>query len=137
MEQVSMGRSLTALEVFVLLGAMTAVISWAVSRQMFLSGRRKPIVIAVIATIFSCGAVYGLVKLLSAGFESSCADVFEGVLVQIDGVWKGQTALLVRWGPSQGTITPGWRWYDQHGMDRLLGYYGCLPPLLPHFLQSR
>ena len=35
MEQVSMGRSLTALEVFVLLGAMTAVISWAVSRQMF------------------------------------------------------------------------------------------------------
>ena len=53
MEQVSMGRPLTGLEVFVLLGAMTAVISWAVSRQMFLSGRRKPIVIAVMATIFS------------------------------------------------------------------------------------
>ena len=40
MQQVSMGRSLTSLEVFVLLGAMTAVISWAVSRQMYLNGRR-------------------------------------------------------------------------------------------------
>ena len=115
MEQVSMGRSLTALEVFVLLGAMTAVISWAVSRQMFLSGRRKPIVIAVIATIFSCGAVYGLVKLLAAGFESSCADVFEGVLIQIDGVWKGQTGLACQVGSIAGNnyipgalIRPAW-----------------------------
>ena len=115
MEQVSMGRPLTTLEVFVLLGAMTAVISWAVSRQMFLSGRRKPIVIAVMATIFSCGAVYGLVKLLASGFEASCADVFEGVLIQIDGVWKGQTGLACQVGSIAGNnyipgalIRPAW-----------------------------
>lgn len=115
MEQVSMGRPLTVLEVFVLLGAMTAVISWAVSRQMFLSGRRKPIVIAVMATIFSCGAVYGLVKLLASGFESSCVDVFEGVLIQIDGVWKGQKGLACQVGSIAGNnyipgalIRPAW-----------------------------
>lgn len=115
MEQVSMGRPLTGLEVFVLLGAMTAVISWAVSRQMFLSGRRKPIVIAVMATIFSCGAVYGLVKLLASGFEASCSDIFEGVLIQIDGVWKGQTAIACQVGSIAGNnyipgalIRPAW-----------------------------
>ncbi len=115
MEQVSMGRPLTTLEVFVLLGAMTAVISWAVSRQMFLSGRRKPIVIAVMATIFSCGAVYGLVKLLASGFEASCADVFEGVLIEIDGVWKGQMGLACQVGSIAGNnyipgalIRPAW-----------------------------
>ena len=115
MEQVSMGRPLTTLEVFVLLGAMTAVISWAVSRQMFLSGRRKPIVIAVMATIFSCGAVYGLVKLLTAGFEASCTDVFEGVLIQIDGVWKGRTGVACQVGSIAGNnyipgalIRPAW-----------------------------
>ena len=58
MEQVSMGRPLTTLEVFVLLGAMTAVISWAVSRQMFWSGRRKPIVIAIMATVFMWCSVW-------------------------------------------------------------------------------
>ena len=93
---------------------MTAVISWAVSRQMF-EWSTKLIVIAVIATIFSCGAVYGLVKLLSAGFESSCADVFEGVLVQIDGVWKGQTGLACQVGSIAGNnyipgalVRPAW-----------------------------
>ena len=81
MEQASMGRPLTTLEVFVLLGAMTAVVSWAVSRQMYLSGRRKPIVIAVMSTLFSFGAIYGLVKLLASGFEASCTDVYEGMLI--------------------------------------------------------
>ena len=115
MEQVAMGRPLTTLEVFVLLGSMTAVISWTVSRQMFLSGRRKPIVIAVMATIFSCGAVWGLVKLLAAGFEASCADVFEGVLIQIDAVWKGQTGIACQVGSIAGNnyipgalIRPAW-----------------------------
>ena len=94
---------------------MTAVISWAVSRQMFLSGRRKPIVIAVMATIFSCGAVYGLVKLLTSGFEASCTDVFEGVLIQIDGVWKGKTGVACQVGSIAGNnyipgalIRPAW-----------------------------
>ena len=115
MEQVSMGRPLTMLEVFVLLGSMTAVISWAVSRQMFLSGRRKPIVIAVMASIFSCGAVWGLVKLLASGFEASCTDVFEGVLIQIDAVWKGQTGIACQVGSIAGNnyipgalIRPAW-----------------------------
>ncbi len=115
MEQASMGRPLTTLEVFVLLGAMTAVVSWAVSRQMYLSGRRKPVVIAVMSTIFSFGAIYGLVKLLASGFEASCTDVFEGVLVELSSVWKDQKGLACQVGQIAGNnyipgalIRPAW-----------------------------
>ncbi len=115
MEQASMGRPLTALEVFVLLGAMTAVVSWAVSRQMYLSGRRKPVVIAVMSTLFSFGAIYGLVKLLASGFEASCTDVYEGVIIELSSVWKNQTGLACQVGEIAGNnyipgalIRPAW-----------------------------
>ena len=66
---------------------------------MFLSGRRKPIVIAIMATIFSCGAVYGLVKLLTAGFEASCTDVLKVYLFKSMVFGKVGQVLLVRWDP--------------------------------------
>ena len=115
MEQASMGRPLTTLEVFVLLGSMTAVVSWAVSRQMYLSGRRKPIVIAVMSTLFSFVAIYGLVKLLASGFEASCTDVYEGVLIELSSVWKNQTGLACQVGQIAGNnyipgalVRPAW-----------------------------
>ncbi len=57
MEQVSMGRPLTGLEVFVLLGGVAAVIAGAGSRGMCLGGRRGPVGIGVMAARFCGGAV--------------------------------------------------------------------------------
>jgi hypothetical protein len=115
MQQVSMGRALTSLEIFVLLGAMTAVISWAVSRQMYLNGKRKPILIAVIAMLFSCGAVYGLVKLLVSNFKSTCLDVYEGVLIDLQSIWIHQEGVACQIGDIAGNnyipgalIRPAW-----------------------------
>lgn len=97
MQQASMGRPLTSLEVFVLLGAMTAVVAWAVSRQMYLNGKRRPVVIAIFATLVSCGAVYGLVQLLASNFEAACTDVFEGVLIELNSIWTNQRVGLSGW----------------------------------------
>ena len=115
MQQASMGRPLTSLEVFVLLGAMTAVIAWAVSRQMYLNGRRKPITIAVFAMVVSCGAVYGLVQLLASNFEASCADIYEGVLIELNTIWTNQNGLACQVGGIAGNnyvpgalVRPAW-----------------------------
>lgn len=115
MQQASMGRPLTSLEIFVLLGAMTAVVAWAVSRQMFLNGRRRPVTIAVFATVVSCGAVYGLVQLLASNFEAACTDVYEGVLVELNSIWTNQKGLACQVGGIAGNsyvpgalIRPAW-----------------------------
>ena len=115
METPSMGRTLTTLEIFVMLGAMTAVISWAVSRQMFLGGKRRPVSIAVLATCFSFAAVYGLTKLLASGFETSCLKVYEGTMVSLSSIWGSNTGIACQIGGIAGNnyipgalIRPAW-----------------------------
>ena len=55
----SMGKPLTNLELSICLGALVAVVSWTVSRQMYLAGKLKPINISILSLLFSLGAVYG------------------------------------------------------------------------------
>jgi hypothetical protein len=78
----SMGKPLTDIELAVMLGSMVALVSWAVSRQMFMMGRRQPIKISFFAAAFSLGAVYGLGMAASSGFESSCGEDLGGKIVQ-------------------------------------------------------
>ena len=115
MVQAAMGRPLTSLEIMVMLGAMVAVISWAVSRQMFLGGKRKPIWIAVLAVCFSLGAVWGLTKMLSSGFETSCAKVYKGVIIELASIWKNEKSIACQVGGIPGNnyipgalIRPAW-----------------------------
>ena len=64
----SMGKPLTGIELAVMLGALVALVSWAVSRQMYMLGRRQPIKISFFSALFSLGAVYGLGMAASSGF---------------------------------------------------------------------
>lgn len=129
MQQASMGRPLTSLEVFVLLGAMTAVVAWAVSRQMYLNGKRRPVVIAIFATLVSCGAVYGLVQLLASNFEAACTDVFEGVLIELNSIWTNQKGLACQVGGIAGNnyipgalVRPAWNGQVSGALWAYLGF---------------
>ena len=114
-ETPAMGKPLTSLELFVLLGAMVAVISWAVSRQMFIGGKRKPISIAVLAICFSLGAVFGLTKTAVSGFETACVDDLEGAIVEVAAIWNEKEEKVCQIGGVPGNayvagalIRPAW-----------------------------
>ena len=83
----SMGKPLTDLELVVFLGAAVAVVAWAVSRQMFMGGRRKPITIAILSVMVSMGAVWGLASSASSGFETACEEL-TGKMVELESFEK-------------------------------------------------
>ncbi len=114
-EAPAMGKPLTSLEIFVLLGAMVAVISWAVSRQMFIGGKRKPVSIAVLAICFSLGATFGLTKTAVSGFESVCKDDLEGAVIELSPIWNNNVEVACQIGGVPGNsyvagtlVRPAW-----------------------------
>ena len=108
LEVPSMGRPLTDLELVVLLGALVCVISWAVSRQMYYGGKRKPVSITVLAMAFSFGAVWGLTKTSVSGFETACTDQLEGHLVDLASIWSDQVGRACQIGGVPGnSYVPG------------------------------
>ena len=78
----SMGKPLTNLELSICLGALVAVVSWTVSRQMYLAGKRKPVNISILSLLFSLGAVYGLSRTSVSGFETFCVEELKGAIAE-------------------------------------------------------
>ena len=65
--------------------------------------------------VVPCGAVYGLVQLLASNFEASCADVYEGVLIELNTIWTNQNGLACQVGGIAGNnyvpgalVRPAW-----------------------------
>src|SRR5688500_7859327 len=56
----SAGRSATLVELLVVLGACVGITAWAVSRQFFLVGRRRPRTLAFWGSLLSLGALASL-----------------------------------------------------------------------------
>ena len=93
---------------------MTAVVAWAVSRQMYLSGRRRPVTIAVFATVISCGAVWSSAT-VGLNFKVACSDVYEGVLAELNSIGTTRKGLACQVGGIAGNsyvpgalIRPAW-----------------------------
>lgn len=108
LEVPSMGRPLTSLELIVLLGALVAVISWVVSRQMFYGGKRKPMSIVVLAVAFSFGLVWGLTKTSVSGFEAACLDQLSGQIVDTVAIFGEKTGKVCQIGGVPGnSYVPG------------------------------
>ena len=77
--QAAMTRPLSDLEIWVMVGGLVALVAWAVSRQIFMFGRRKPVTISFFATLVAVGAAYGLAYSAASGFASECG-MIEGKL---------------------------------------------------------
>ncbi|MEC7985415.1 MAG: hypothetical protein VX278_09640 [Myxococcota bacterium] len=112
---ISISKPFTTTEILVFLGALVAILSWATSRQLYMFGRRKPIVIAVFASLISLGVVFTLSRLAVSGFESSCVDTFQGQLIQSLNVWGGGTTVACQIGGVAGNgylpgtiLRPSW-----------------------------
>ncbi len=78
----AVGRPMTWMELWAILGAVSAVCSWAVSRQMFMLGRTSPWTI-----VFAGLMVAGLVTFVLPGrvvssFETTCVETMKGVLIE-------------------------------------------------------
>ena len=82
---VAVGKPLTSTELFVFLGVLVAIVSWATSRQVYLMGRRKPSWIAFFSCMISLGVIFTLSKLASSGFVASCVDVHGGAIIDSKG----------------------------------------------------
>ncbi len=77
----SAGRAYTTVEVWAILGVCAAVTGWAVSRQMFLARKRRPMTLAVSATIFTVGIAFVVSNRVETSFGTTCTQTFEGELV--------------------------------------------------------
>ncbi len=91
MGSVSVGKQLTQLELYVYLGSLACLVSWTVSRQMFLFGRRRPLTIGFFAVGAALGAIYGLSSLVVSNFEEGCT-LIGGTLQQSNSFLYGREA---------------------------------------------
>lgn len=79
----SAGRAATQVELAVVLGATVGLLAWAVGRQFYLLGRRKPGTVAFWGTAFGMGGIAGLGPVVRLGFANLCTDKLGGTLVAI------------------------------------------------------
>ena len=91
MGSVSVGKQLTQLELYVYLGSLACLVSWTVSRQMFIFGRRRPLTIGFFAVGAALGAIYGLSSLVVSNFEEGCT-LIGGTLQQSNSFLYGREA---------------------------------------------
>jgi len=112
---VAVGKPLTVTELYVILGALIAVLSWAVSRQIYLMGRRKPSWISFFSCFVSLGFVFGIGLLAIYGFSGSCTDVYEGTIIKAQGFWEGTSSIACQIGGISGNgylpgtlLRPAW-----------------------------
>ncbi len=83
------GPPLTTAEVTVLLGACVVVTSWAIARQVWLTGRRSAWS-AILWACMACAGGVGLVRVVaSSGFESAC-ETAKGIpaVVAVEGAGR-------------------------------------------------
>ncbi len=112
----SAGRPATTVELTVVLGACVALTAWAVGRQFYIIGRRKPTTIAFWGTLLALGALAGMGPVVRLGFGNLCTDALAGNLVELVDLVDdslGHTACQTRAVPGnaylQGTvILPTW-----------------------------
>ena len=112
----SAGRPATTVELTVVLGACVALTAWAVGRQFYIIGRRKPTSVAFWGTLLALGALAGMGPVVRLGFGNLCTDALAGNLVELVDLVDdslGHTACQTRAVPGnaylQGTvILPTW-----------------------------
>ena len=79
----SAGRPATDVELCIVLGAFSGIMAWAVARQFFLVGRRKPLTLAIFGTAFALAALAGMGPAVRLGFANLCVDALGGQLVSL------------------------------------------------------
>ncbi|MFH1466858.1 MAG: hypothetical protein ABIO70_20915 [Pseudomonadota bacterium] len=75
------GRPLTTIELMALLGGLAAVTGWAVSRQLFMLRRRRPIILVINALIFATLLLALMPGSARGKFTAWCVDDMAGELV--------------------------------------------------------
>lgn len=135
----SAGRPATSVELAVVLGACAGITAWAVARQFFIMGKRKPKTLAIFGTALAVGAVAGMGPGVRLGFANLCTDTLGGQLVALVDLVSDdikRNACQVRAVPAndylQGTlILPVWDGYLsvwQWLLMVLMGLFGALGP---------
>ncbi|MAA77897.1 MAG: hypothetical protein CL916_01455 [Deltaproteobacteria bacterium] len=99
---IAVGKPLTMTELYVFFGALVAVVSWAMSRQVYLMGRRKPSWIAFFSCILSLMIVYVLSNLATSGFSYSCTDIYKGTVISAHEFWGAKKELVCQVGGISG-----------------------------------
>jgi hypothetical protein len=87
------GRPLTPVELSVMIVALGAVTGWAISRQLFLAGRRRPGSHLIFGLIIGFLILAGMRAAVTRGFASRCADPIGGVTTTLEG--QDRTICLV------------------------------------------
>jgi hypothetical protein len=100
--EVAMGKPLTTTELYVLFGALVAIVSWAMSRQVYLMGRRKPSWVAFFSSMLSLLIVYTLSRMAVSGFKSTCVDIYKGTIIQAHEFWVANTEPVCQIGGISG-----------------------------------
>ena len=105
------GRAITPVELLVMMIALGSVTGWAVSRQLYLAGRRRPTAHLIFGLAIGFVVLASMSAGVRRGFSSRCADVMSGVPTTLEG--QDRAACLVGGVPGNpylpGTmVVPTW-----------------------------
>lgn len=107
----SAGRAITPVELLLMIVALGSISGWAISRQLYLAGRRRPVAHLIFGLIIGFVILGGMSAAVRRGFATRCGDPMGGVPTQLEG--QDRAACLVGGVPGNpylpGTlVVPTW-----------------------------
>lgn len=86
-------RPFTTLELWAVLGGAVGLTAWAISRQLYMAGRRWPWTLVVSTTLMTLGVTYLVSTRVAKAFKINCEEVLGGRVTSLIPFDQGDTTL--------------------------------------------
>ncbi len=84
-------RPFTVMELWACLGACVGLTAWAISRQLYMGGKRSPWSLVSTSVIVSLGLAWLVAGRVEKAFTDNCSEAFEGEIIQLAAIDQGDT----------------------------------------------